>query len=256
MRRPRTFRGWKGSPRLVVQRRGERSELWTEAVGRPPPVYGERWTEVQGRSYRSFDPFRSKLAAAVVKGWTGDLPREGDAWLYLGAASGTTASHVADLVGPHGRVYGLERSPRPFARLLAVAQRWPNLLPVLADAREPETYFSLVPEVDGVYVDLAQPDQVAIALANAATFLRGDGGRLLLALKTASMGREAGPREHLARAEETLAELLDEFEPVALEPFHRGHYFVGGRARGSLFAEPGESPVSPRRERPRARPRR
>ena len=33
--------------------------------------------------------------------------------LYLGAASGTTVSHVSDVVGPEGMVYAVEFSHRP-----------------------------------------------------------------------------------------------------------------------------------------------
>jgi fibrillarin-like rRNA methylase len=243
------------SPRLARARVGERLELWTEAVGSMPPVFGERWVESDGREYRSFDPSRSKLASAVLKGWTGGLPVPGERWLYLGAASGTTASYVADLVGPSGRVYALERSLRPFSRLVSLAGRWPNLLPILGDARAPRTYSGLVPPVDGVYADIAQPDQVAIVRGNAELFLQGPGTRVLVALKTASMGRELAAAGHLARSEEELRPVLHLAPSVALDPFHRAHYLVGGRVRPTLFGggtvrptklSLGRSPVRPR----------
>ena len=130
MRRPRPIEPAPGTARLRRRRAGERVELWTETVGRLPPVYGERWRTFGPASYRAFEPGRSKLAAALTRGWSGPLPAPGERWLYLGAATGTTASHVADLVGPAGRVYAVERSLRPFARLLRLAERWPNLLPI------------------------------------------------------------------------------------------------------------------------------
>jgi len=256
MRRGREFRSFRTSPRLLEVRSAERTELWTEAVGAPPPVYGERWAESAGRFFRSFEPARSKLSAAIVRGWTGDLPTVGDRWLYLGAASGTTASHVADLVGREGRVHALERSLRPFARLLALADRWPGLLPVLGDAREPRRYFPLVPPVDGLYADIAQPDQVEIVLANAALYLRAPGTPVLLALKTPSMGRDSTAAGHLRRAEEVLAAVLDLEPAVKLDPFHRGHYLLGGRSRAELFDGRGRPVVTPPRGRsPGRRPR-
>lgn len=249
MRTARSYRPLPGCPRLFESVRGDRRELWTEAVGEFPTVYGERWAEVGGRRYRLFEPGRSKLAAAVVRGWSGDLPSPGEKWLYLGAASGTTASHVADLVGPEGRVYAVERSVRPFARLLTLAERWPNLRPILADARDPLAYANLVPPVDGVYADIAQPDQLEIVRRNAELLLAGDGGRLLVALKTASMGRQRSARDHRDSAEAALAELGTLVPSVALEPFHKGHFMVGGRwgrttaptapASGRLRARPG-----------------
>ncbi len=255
MRTGRPFRPDPTSPRLVRLVTAERTELWTETAGTPPAVYGERWTEVGSRTYRSFDPFRAKLAAALVRGWEGDLPAPGERWLYLGAASGTTASHIADLLGREGRLYAVERSIRPFARLTELADRWPNLLPILADAREPRHYADLVPPVDGLYVDVSQPDQLEILRRNAELFLQGPGSLVLLALKTASMGRDTGPAGHLARSEAALSEVLDLAASVKLDPFHRAHYLVGGRARPVLFGSEGTPPESPSPSRLRVRSR-
>ena len=47
-----------------------------------------------------WNPFRSKLAAGIVGGIENIYMQPGSKVLYLGAASGTTVSHVADLVGP------------------------------------------------------------------------------------------------------------------------------------------------------------
>jgi fibrillarin-like pre-rRNA processing protein len=257
MRPSRNFHPCEGSPRLLEVDRADRRELWTEAVGDPPPVYGERWTEVAERHYRSFEPGRSKLAAAVVRGWTGDLPAPGERWLYLGAATGTTASHVADLVGPDGRVYAVERSIRPFARLLALSERWPSLRPILGDARDPLAYSSLVPPVDGVYADIAQADQLDIVLKNAELLLTGDGGRLLIALKTASMGRHLSAAGHRESAERTLADTTTLYASVPLEPFHKGHFLVGGRWGRStrLPVRENDRPTRPREHRPGRRAR-
>ena len=229
MRAPRPFHPIEGSPRLWESRHGDRREFWTQTVGELPPVYGERWTEVAGQRLRQFEPGRSKLAAAIVRGWAGDVPAPGQRWLYLGAASGTTASHVADLVGPEGRVYAVERSVRPFARLLTLAERWPNLRPIFGDAREPREYAALVPPADGLYADIAQPDQLAIVLANAELLLSGDGARLLVALKTPSMGRGRSATGHRDASEGVLADRVALAPSVSLEPFHRGHFMVGGR---------------------------
>lgn len=256
MRPARSFRPTPDSPRLAILRRADRTELWTESVGREPPVYGERWTESDGRPYRSFEPARSKLSAAIVKEWSVPLPAPGESWLYLGAASGTTASHVADLVGPTGRVYAVERSLRPFSRLLALAERWPNLFPILGDAREPTAYGALVPPVHGVYADIAQVDQVEILLSNASLFLEGNGGCALMALKTASMGRDATAVQHVRRAEAELAQFLDLEPSVRLDPFHRGHYFLGGTVRPGRLGSSGPTAPRPPRERSHERRRR
>jgi fibrillarin-like rRNA methylase len=257
MRPGRAFRALPDSPRLRESLRGDRRELWTETVGEPPAVYGERWAEVEDQRFRLFEPARSKLAAAVVRGWSGDLPAPGERWLYLGAASGTTASHVADLLGPQGRLYAVERSVRPFGRLLTLAERWPNLRPILADAREPLAYAALVPPVDGVYADVAQPDQLEIVRSNAALLVGGEGARVLIALKTASMGRHLSAAGHRDSAEAALSPDVTLYPSVALEPFHRGHFLVGGRwGRGARLPGRGRRvPTTPRGRRPGRRSR-
>lgn len=50
--------------------------------------------------YRVWNPFRSKLAAAILGGIDQIHMPPGSKVLYLGAASGTTVSHVSDIVGP------------------------------------------------------------------------------------------------------------------------------------------------------------
>lgn len=235
--------------RLFTRTGADRVEYWTEAAGEPPAVYGERWQDADGRWLRAIDPNRSKLGAALVRGWAGPLPRPGERWLYLGAASGTTASHVADLLGPTGVLFAVEKSPRPFARLLGVADRWTNLLPILGDVRDPDAYLDLVEPVDGIYADVSQPDQTGLLLAHAERFLRSSGGAFLLALKIPSLGREQGPTAHLHAAERRLeARFL--LEPgVRLEPFHRGHFLLGGTtADGARPSGPKGQP--PARHRP------
>ena len=62
-------------------------------------VYGEELIK-EDDEYRVWNPFRSKLAAAILGGVDQIHMQPGSKVLYLGAASGTTVSHVADIVGP------------------------------------------------------------------------------------------------------------------------------------------------------------
>jgi fibrillarin-like pre-rRNA processing protein len=236
---------------LYRRREGDVHSHWTEALGEPPAVYGERITSLGDIVLRRWDASRSKLGAALANGWEGPIPRSNERWLYLGASTGTTASHVADLVGTEGFVFAVEKSLRPFARLLALAQRYPNLGPILGDARDPLSYLPTVPPVDGVYLDVAQPDQVAIAVENARWFLR-PAGAIVLALKTASMGRERSSREHLLDATRELEGSAEIEESLSLEPFHRRHFLLGARPTGRLY-KPEERPLTTRTVRPAGR---
>lgn len=237
MRRPLRYPEERGHPRLHRRAEERHAVLYTEGLAPDAgSVYGERTLTRDGQLLRHWDPFRSKLGAALAKDADPPLPRPGERWLYLGASTGTTVSHVADLVGREGVVLAVERSLRPFARLLHLAERYPNILPLLGDARHPEEYAGEVRRADGLYADVAQPDQVAILVANARLFL-GPAATILFALKTASLSRDRDPKEHLAEArQQLLREGLELESAIGLEPFHRRHYLIAGRPGPALFA--------------------
>jgi fibrillarin-like pre-rRNA processing protein len=177
-------------------------------------VYGERML----KDARVWDPYRSKLGALYYKGRGVDLTPEMRV-LYLGAAHGTTVSHVSDYTDI---VYAIEVAPRPMQDLLEVSRRRKNIVPIMADAARPETYASLVEEVDLLYQDVAQPDQTSVALRNS-VFLRS-GGTLILMLKTRSIDVTKEPVTVLADVEGRLAGAG--FAITAsewLEPYHRDH---------------------------------
>lgn len=177
-------------------------------------VYSER---MLGNA-RVWDPFRSKLAALYHKG-TGVEITSDTRVLYLGAANGTTVSHVADYADV---VYAVEFAPRPMQDLLEVARRRKNIVPIMADATRPEQYASLVEMVDLVYQDVAQPEQAMIAIRNSA-FLKPD-GKIILMLKTRSVDVRKEPGvvfEETVNALVTAGFVVQ--ESLWLLPYHQDH---------------------------------
>jgi len=190
-------------------------------------VYGEKLIRVGGEEYRLWDAYRSKLAASILKGIDAIPIEPGGKVLYLGAASGTTASHVSDVVGPSGHVFCVEFAPRVIQDLINnVCAHRPNMSPILADARLPHTYAHLVSQVDAIYCDIAQPEQARVLADNADLFLR-DGGGIMLAIKARSIDVTKKPSELYKREMEVLEErgfiLVDK---VHLEPFDKDHAMV------------------------------
>jgi len=108
--------------------------------------------------------------------------KPGSKVLYLGAASGTTVSHVSDIVGAEGMVYAVEYSHRSGRDLIEVAKKRTNIVPIIEDARHPQRYRMLVPMVDVIFQDVAQPDQARILAINAQHFLK-NGGHFVLSIK-------------------------------------------------------------------------
>jgi fibrillarin-like pre-rRNA processing protein len=177
-------------------------------------VYGERMLG----DLRVWDPYRSKLSALYYLGKGVDLEPDMRV-LYLGAAHGTTVSHVADYAEV---VYAVEFAPRPVQDLLEVAQRRKNIVPIMADAAQPEEYAALIEPVDLICQDVAQPDQAAIALRNC-VFLK-EGGALILMLKTRSVDVRSEPAVvfYDAVAELTSAGVVVR-DSTWLAPYHHDH---------------------------------
>ena len=109
-------------------------------------VYNERLITYRNQEFRSWNPYRSKMAAAILKGIEISIKPE-DKILYLGAATGTTVSHFSDIVN-EGIVFSIESSPIAMHELLKVSEKRPNIIPILEDAYHPDRYFSLLSKVD------------------------------------------------------------------------------------------------------------
>jgi fibrillarin-like pre-rRNA processing protein len=190
-------------------------------------VYGETLIDLDGKQYRSWNPFRSKLAAAIMKGLMNVRVSPGDRVLYLGVASGTTCSHISDIVGAEGHIWGVEFSPRSMRDLIEkLVKVRENVSPILADARHPERYAGLVPRVDAIYADVAQPDQAEILVKNAASFLK-EGGWATMAIKSRSIDVARAPQEVYRQQMEVLErEGLEVVESLELDPYEKDHALV------------------------------
>jgi fibrillarin-like pre-rRNA processing protein len=190
-------------------------------------VYGEKLVVVEGREYRVWDPFRSKLAAAILKGLKDIGLKEGCSVLYLGASTGTTLSHISDIVGEKGVVFGVEFSARVARELIErVAKHRRNVVPIVADARHPRLYPSIYGKVDLVYCDIAQPDQTEIAVENCRIYLKSE-GKLLLVVKCRSIDVAMEPTLIVKQEVEKLKESgFKVNQVVELEPFDKDHALI------------------------------
>jgi fibrillarin-like pre-rRNA processing protein len=185
------------------------------------PVYGEP-TEA---GWRAWDAERSKLGAMLALGMDVGLDG-GETVLYLGAAAGTTVSHVADFAGP---TYAVEFAARPMRDLVGVAEDRERLFPLLKDARKPETYAHVVEPVDVVVQDVATRGQAAVALANR-RFLADD-GRLLMAVKARSEDVTGDPEDVFDAVVDELSSGYEILEREPLAPHHEAHLGVVAKPR-------------------------
>ena len=203
-----------------VLRRGR--DLYTRNLRPGERVYGEELIVEDGVEYRHWDPWRSKLAAYLLNG-ASRLPFEHPRRvLYLGAAHGTTLSHLSDLL-PDAQLFGIEKSGGSFGAFLALARRRSNLFPILADAQLPERYLADVGPIDFLYQDIAQRNQADVFAENASACLSASGSALLM-LKVRSVTQRRPVTVVVTESRTALARQgLKVVDQRSLAPFSRDH---------------------------------
>ena len=189
-------------------------------------LYGEKLISRNGNEYRTWDPFRSKLAAAYIKGLHFEFSNVGNV-LYLGASTGTTVSHLSDIVGQSGKIFAVESSTRVARELISnVSSKRTNVIPIIEDARKPRSYFSIYDKMDLVYCDIAQPDQTTIAIDNCKIYLK-EAKPMLLIIKTRSIDVTMSPKNVISQEIKKLESNSFEIkQKIDLEPFDKDHAMI------------------------------
>lgn len=185
-------------------------------------VYGEELVLWKKEEFRVWNPRRSKPCAMLHKGCKVFPINEDSRILYLGAATGTTASHLSDIASK-GMLYCIEFSKRAFRGLIALCETRNNMIPSLSDANKPEMYRGIVGKVDLVYQDVSQRLQTKIFLKNVQNFLTLEGFGMLM-VKARSVDVTAKPKDVFKEAERDLeGSGLEVLQSVALKPYEKDH---------------------------------
>ena len=185
-------------------------------------IYGEQLKTINGKQYRSWNPYRSKFAASLLKKrFVLSLPEDSTV-LYLGAATGTTVSHVSDLL-PQGIIYAIEHSAISMKKLLNMVEPRKNIIPIFEDANHPDRYFSIVPQVDLVYQDISQRNQADIFIRNMDAYLK-PGGTGIIMVKARSIDVSLPPKKAYHIVEEELKnQNVTINQSFTLLPFEKDH---------------------------------
>ena len=189
-------------------------------------VYNEKLVQSKEIEYRIWNPFRSKLAAAIMNDLKNFPFNQKSDVLYLGVSTGTTISHISDIVTQGGTIFGIEHASRVARDFLdRVASHRKNIVPIIQDARRPEEFFSVYKKVDIVYVDIAQPDQTNIAIENCRLYLKS-GGYLFLVIKTRSIDVVKDPKMVIKDEMKKLDTLFEIKQTIDLHPYDKDHAMV------------------------------
>ena len=202
----------------------QNGKILTKSFAPGTKVYGEKTISVNRVEYREWDAWRSKLGAAIKNGLKAMPVVPNSNILYLGSAEGTTVSHVSDIVGENGIVFGIDVSATVMRKFVSISEARKNIVPILADANNPENYEKELEgfNIDVLFQDVSQKNQSEIFCKNAEKFLpKGKFG--LIAIKAKSIAVEKDSKKVFAEEKIKLEKCFNVLQEINLQPFHKEH---------------------------------
>jgi len=183
---------------------------------------GKHLYTYDGKKFRMWNPYRSKMAGAILKGLK-DMPvRKNTKILYLGVATGTTAEHLSD-IARDGIIYGVEISFKAMKKFLELCKNRNNLVPILADANKPEKYHAIIEDVDLIYQDISQKNQVDIFLKNMETFNAKNG---IIMVKARSIDVSMKPEKIFEMVKKKIEKKYKLQQIIDLNPYAKDHVAI------------------------------
>ncbi len=207
--------------------RKDGKNYFTRSLVKGQKVYGERIVTEGKIEWREWNPFRSKLAAALCSDLK-DFPIAlGNHVLYLGSAEGTTVSHVSDLVGENGLIVSVDISPKAMATFSALVESRENIIPLLADANQVERVKKELGDfsADVIVQDVSQKNQADIFIKNMQAFGKKTAHGLLV-IKARSVDSSLAPEMVLKNELRKVKEKLHVLQVVDLNRFESDHYLI------------------------------
>ncbi len=187
--------------------------------------YGEKIIREGTMYLREWSPDSSKIAAAIKKGFKLKLNSESNV-LYVGCSTGTTLSHVTDIV-VNGNIVANDISPECMISLLQLMKIKKNIIPILSDYRVLTENKELDKEkFTFIFQDVSQKDQTDIFLEILKKFL-AVGGQAAISLKTRSIDSSKSPKavldKEVLKIKKAGFRIINTYN---LEPFEKEHYFL------------------------------
>ena len=199
-----------------------RRKLYTLNAVPGSSVYGEALIPSPEGEFREWNAGKSKIASYILKGAQNTGIRKGSSVLYLGCATGTTVSHVSDIVGPDGAIFAVDISPVVMRDMIFLAEKRKNIIPLLENAFYADKIAKRACAVDVVFQDVAQRNQVDIFLKNVDLLLK-EKGYGMLAVKARSIDVAAKPRDIFRMIRKQLEGRVTITDSRELDPFQKDH---------------------------------
>ena len=189
-------------------------------------VYNEKIIKINGKQYNLWNPYTSKLAAAIVNGMEIFPILEKTKVLYLNSTIEKTLSHISDIIGVNGKIFILRDINENSKKFLDnVMNDRTNVFTITRDNGDPAKFSSKSEMVNVVYVDITQHNETEVAIQNCKRYLR-DGGFLMLVVPTKKIDFVNNPNGQNLEEIQKLQSSFEIIQQINLTDFFKEHSMI------------------------------
>ena len=189
-------------------------------------VYNEKLIKINGKQYNLWNPYTSKLAAAIVNGMEIFPILKKTKVLYLNGTIEKTLSHISDIIGVNGKIFILRDINENSKNFLEnVMNDRTNVFTITRDNVDPAKFSSKTEMVNVVYVDITQHNETEVAIQNCKRYLRG-GGFLMLVVPTKKIDFVNNPNGQNLEEIQKLQSSFEIIQQINLTDFFKEHSMI------------------------------
>tara|TARA_B100001765_G_scaffold129147_1_gene81100 strand:+ start:171 stop:845 length:675 start_codon:yes stop_codon:yes gene_type:complete len=189
-------------------------------------VYNEKLIKMNGKQYNLWNPYTSKLAAAIVNGMEIFPILKKTKVLYLNGTIEKTLSHISDIIGVNGKIFILRDINENSKNFLEnVMNDRTNVFTITRDNGDPAKFSSKTEMVNVVYVDITQHNETEVAIQNCKRYLR-DGGFLMLVVPTKKIDFVNKPNGQNIEEIQKLQSSFEIIQQINLTDFFKEHSMI------------------------------
>ena len=188
-------------------------------------AYNEKLTEINGKQYNVWNPYTSKLAAAIVNGMEIFPILEKTKVLYLNTTIEKTLSHISDIIGMNGKIFVVRDMVENSKNFLEkVRNNRVNIFSITRENGVPAR-FSSTEMVNVVYVDITQHNETEVAIQNCKNYLR-NGGFLMLVVPTKKIDFINNPSKQNLEEMQKLQSSFEIIQQINLTDFFKEYSMI------------------------------
>ena len=188
--------------------------------------YKENLVEMNGKQHSIWNPYMSKLAAAIINGMEIFPILKKTKILYLDPTSEKTIKHISDIVGINGKIFVVRNIMKNSKNFLEqIAKNRSNIFTIIPDKTNPARFTGMTETVDVIFIDITEHNQTESIIQNCKNHLR-IGGFLMLIVPTKNIDFTNNPSKKNQEERKKLQTSFDIIQEINLTDFFKEYSMV------------------------------